>query len=193
MVLSAGSVGTPQILMLSGIGPKEELRDVGISSVVDLPDVGRNLQDQSILVLQWEANAETLSGFLNNPTEISAALAQYAENKTGFAAANEVVNTIGFLRLPHDSPLLENGDPAAGPHSPHFQFAFLVSSRTVHNLNFSTYGSFSFRIPSFQTIINLHLRRETGCLLRLLYNPQLQVFVLCSISYIASDSPQWDP
>ncbi|KAJ7263058.1 aryl-alcohol oxidase-like protein [Mycena rebaudengoi] len=125
VVLSAGSVGTPQILMLSGIGPKEELRDVGISSVVDLPDVGRNLQDQSILVLQWEANAETLSGFLNNPAEISAALAQYAENKTGFAAANEVVNTIGFLRLPHDSPLLENGDPAAGPHSPHFQFAFL--------------------------------------------------------------------
>ncbi|KAJ6526150.1 aryl-alcohol oxidase-like protein, partial [Mycena vulgaris] len=125
-ILSAGAVGTPQILMLSGVGPKDELEKLGIESVVDLPDVGRNLQDQTILGLQWEANAETLSGFFNDPAAYDAALARYAENKTGFAAANEVVNTLAFLRLPESSPLLLHGDPAAGPHSPHFQFAFLV-------------------------------------------------------------------
>ncbi|KAL0130229.1 hypothetical protein PUN28_002070 [Cardiocondyla obscurior] len=44
VILSAGSIATPQILMLSGIGPEKHLRDMGISKVVDLP-VGKNLQD----------------------------------------------------------------------------------------------------------------------------------------------------
>ncbi|KAJ7699532.1 aryl-alcohol-oxidase from pleurotus Eryingii [Mycena rosella] len=127
VILSAGSVGTPQILMLSGVGPKEELQKFGIKSVVDLPDVGRNLQDQAIVGLQWEAKAETLSGLLNDPAAFSAALAQYAINKTGIAAANSVVNSIAFLRLPDGSPLLKGGDPAAGPHAAHFEFAFLAS------------------------------------------------------------------
>jgi choline dehydrogenase-like flavoprotein len=112
--------------MLSGIGPKDELQKFNIPSVVDLPDVGGNLQDQAILTLQWEANAETLSPFLNDPAAFEAALAQYAENKTGTAAGNVLVNTIAFLRLHDDSPLLKDGDPAAGPNSAHFQFAFLV-------------------------------------------------------------------
>lgn len=44
VVLSAGSVGTPQILLLSGIGPKSALQSVGIASVKDIPDVGQKLQ-----------------------------------------------------------------------------------------------------------------------------------------------------
>ena len=45
IVLSAGAIGSPQILMLSGIGPAEELKALGIEPKVDLPGVGRNLQD----------------------------------------------------------------------------------------------------------------------------------------------------
>lgn len=44
IVLSAGSIGSPQILMLSGVGPKEHLQTFGIPVVSDLP-VGKNLQD----------------------------------------------------------------------------------------------------------------------------------------------------
>lgn len=44
VILSAGSVASPQLLMLSGIGPKQHLHEMGINSVVDLP-VGKNLQD----------------------------------------------------------------------------------------------------------------------------------------------------
>jgi choline dehydrogenase len=43
--LAAGAFASPQILMLSGIGPADELRRLGIEAVVDLPGVGRNLQD----------------------------------------------------------------------------------------------------------------------------------------------------
>ncbi len=45
VVVSAGPVGSPKLLMLSGIGPADELRQVGIEVAHDLPGVGRNLQD----------------------------------------------------------------------------------------------------------------------------------------------------
>lgn len=44
VILSAGSIASPQLLMLSGIGPKEHLKEMGIPIVTDLP-VGKNLQD----------------------------------------------------------------------------------------------------------------------------------------------------
>ena len=49
VILSAGAIGTPQLLMLSGIGPKEELEKYKIRQVVDLP-VGKNLQDHCMVV-----------------------------------------------------------------------------------------------------------------------------------------------
>jgi choline dehydrogenase len=45
VILCAGTVGSPQLLMLSGIGPAEHLRALGIPVVLDLPGVGGNLQD----------------------------------------------------------------------------------------------------------------------------------------------------
>lgn len=45
VILCAGAINTPQLLMLSGIGPGEELQGAGIPPVVDLPGVGRNLLD----------------------------------------------------------------------------------------------------------------------------------------------------
>ena len=45
VILSAGAIGSPHLLMLSGIGDKEQLSKVGIDCVVDLPGVGQNLQD----------------------------------------------------------------------------------------------------------------------------------------------------
>jgi choline dehydrogenase-like flavoprotein len=46
VILAGGAFNTPQLLMLSGIGPAEELRALGLTPLVDLPDVGRNLQDR---------------------------------------------------------------------------------------------------------------------------------------------------
>ena len=45
VILSTGSIGTPQILMLSGVGPSDELGTFGITVISDLPGVGSNLQD----------------------------------------------------------------------------------------------------------------------------------------------------
>jgi choline dehydrogenase len=49
VVLCAGAIHTPRLLLLSGIGPQEELAPLGIDTAVDLPGVGRNLQDHVLL------------------------------------------------------------------------------------------------------------------------------------------------
>jgi choline dehydrogenase-like flavoprotein len=45
VVLSAGAIGSPQLLLLSGVGPRNELAQVGVDCLLDLPDVGKHLKD----------------------------------------------------------------------------------------------------------------------------------------------------
>ena len=58
VVLAAGVVDSPKLLLLSGIGPADELRAHGISVVADVPGVGRNLQDHLELPIRWQGTSE---------------------------------------------------------------------------------------------------------------------------------------
>jgi len=54
VLLAAGAIGSPQLLMLSGVGPAQHLRDLGIGIVIDHPDVGQHLEDHVCVALMWE-------------------------------------------------------------------------------------------------------------------------------------------
>jgi choline dehydrogenase len=71
VILSAGAIGSPQLLMLSGVGPADQLRQFGIPVVCDLPGVGENLQDHPVTPVAYEckqpvslASAESLANLL---------------------------------------------------------------------------------------------------------------------------------
>ncbi|MFD0484178.1 GMC family oxidoreductase [Kineococcus sp. GCM10028916] len=57
VVLAAGAVRTPQILVLSGVGGREELDDLGVATVLDLPEVGQNLSDHPVVYTSWRARS----------------------------------------------------------------------------------------------------------------------------------------
>lgn len=58
VIVSGGAYNSPQLLMLSGIGPADHLREHGIDPVLDAPDVGRNLQDHIHVAVAHHADAE---------------------------------------------------------------------------------------------------------------------------------------
>lgn len=64
VVVSAGAYGTPQVLQLSGIGPVDHLRSVGIEPVVPSPRVGAGLSDHPLTFMNWEVGDE-LTGLLD--------------------------------------------------------------------------------------------------------------------------------
>lgn len=93
VILAGGAVNSPQLLLLSGIGPADELRGAGIEVTHDLPGVGKNLQDHLNISVVTRARGR---GALSTINPVSA-LWQYARAKQG-PLTNNVVEAGGFDR-----------------------------------------------------------------------------------------------
>jgi choline dehydrogenase len=59
VIVAGGAVNSPQLLMLSGIGPAEHLREVGVEVLVNLPEVGENLHDHPAAGVLWRTKGTT--------------------------------------------------------------------------------------------------------------------------------------
>ena len=84
VVLAAGSIGSTQILLLSGIGPADHLREHGIDVLLDRPGVGANLQDHLQLRLIYKVEGvSTLNERYHSPLGLPRMLAEYALFRRG--------------------------------------------------------------------------------------------------------------
>jgi len=93
VIVSAGAVGTPHLLMRSGIGPAHHLREAGVDVVLDSPGVGQNLSDHPVVPLIWRVRgAKSL-----HDSENSLRLVQWQALGRGPFTSN-VAETGGFLR-----------------------------------------------------------------------------------------------
>ncbi|MEV6279349.1 GMC family oxidoreductase N-terminal domain-containing protein [Nocardia sp. NPDC051832] len=70
VVLSGGAINSPQLLLLSGIGPAAHLREHGIEPVVDLPGVGENLHDHPVTPFLWYSKDTTDLADFSNPARL---------------------------------------------------------------------------------------------------------------------------
>ncbi|KAI0054405.1 aryl-alcohol-oxidase from pleurotus Eryingii, partial [Artomyces pyxidatus] len=125
IIVSAGAVNTPQLLLLSGIGPATHLKALGIDPIVDLPDVGQNLQDHPMVPNVFAVNSTSTWDNLSRNASLSTAdLAQWEANRTGLFASSPALE-MGWLRLPSNATIFQTeSDPSSGPHSPHYEFFF---------------------------------------------------------------------
>ena len=88
VILCGGSINSPQLLMLSGIGPEAALRQHGIALRSHLPGVGQNLQDHVDVMLQWHCTQPVTLARLANPLARLAAGAEWLLQRSGPAASN---------------------------------------------------------------------------------------------------------
>jgi choline dehydrogenase-like flavoprotein len=93
VLITAGVIGSPKLLMLSGIGPGDELRSLGIPTLLDLPGVGQNLQDHARVDLFYE---------LNGPHSLD-------RQKTRMRAGMLALEYLLYKRGPCASNLLDGG------------------------------------------------------------------------------------
>jgi choline dehydrogenase len=160
VVLAAGTVGTPQLLMLSGIGPADHLEDLGIEVVADLPGVGANLHDHPMCGVVYESARPVPPG-ANNHGEVQGLLS------TGRGGHGPDVQ-IMFV----DVPL--RGDSLPGPDIGH-GYAIMVSlmspfSRGSLRLASVTPGAHPVIDPAYHTdqrdldivVAGLGIAREIG-------------------------------
>ena len=84
VILCGGAINSPQLLLCSGIGPADHLRQFDIPVVVDLPGVGQNLQDHALTVMRYLTTTPTQI----KDAALTAASQEYTQFKTGLLAVN---------------------------------------------------------------------------------------------------------
>ncbi|CAG7932686.1 unnamed protein product [Penicillium olsonii] len=83
-VLCAGAVDTPRLMMLSGLGPREQLSTLGIPVVKDLPGVGENLLDHPESIIMWELNQPVPQNQTTMDSDAGIFLRRELPNAAGF-------------------------------------------------------------------------------------------------------------
>lgn len=100
IIISAGAFQSPQLLMVSGIGPKDTLQEHGIEVLQDSPGVGQNMRDHVLFGSSYRVNVDTGSSF-GNPAKRAEYEQQYARGNGPLT--NPGIDILGWERLPRNN------------------------------------------------------------------------------------------
>lgn len=115
VIVASGAIGSPKLMLLSGLGPADELREVGVPVVADLPGVGRNLHDHFGVDIVYELSGPFSLDKYDKPHWMLWAGLEYALFRKGPVASNIVEGGAFWY-----------GDRDA--ETPDLQFHFLVGA-----------------------------------------------------------------
>jgi len=125
IILCGGTINSPQLLLLSGIGPRAELARHGIECLHDLPGVGQNLQDHlDAAVLTRDNSRQAVGVGAGTLPKLAQAFFQYKKSGSGMLASN-AGEAGGFARLSSEST------------RPEVQFHFLPTALRDHGRKLS--------------------------------------------------------
>jgi choline dehydrogenase len=101
VIISGGAIHSPQLLMVSGIGPVKTLQNLSIPLLLDLPGVGQNLWDHILFIVTHRVNLQQ-GGAIQNPLNFVRAATEYATNRTGILT-NTGFDFVAWEKLPASS------------------------------------------------------------------------------------------
>lgn len=99
VILSAGAFQSPQLLMVSGIGPRAELAKFQIPVIAARPGVGQGMQDHVFFGPTWRVKVETLTRVANDPLYVVSEFAKYTTKRRG-VLTNPVCDFLGWEKIP---------------------------------------------------------------------------------------------
>jgi choline dehydrogenase len=137
VILSGGTINSPQLLLLSGIGPADRLRALGIDVKADLPGVGENLHDHTMTPIVWATQDSTDLLEMASPENLS-----LWQSQRGGPFASNGAEAGGFFS--------SNGDAV-----PNIQF---IGGPT----SFVDHGRFSPPLPNFTMLVAATHPRSRG-------------------------------
>ncbi|XP_067000948.2 glucose dehydrogenase [FAD, quinone] [Anabrus simplex] len=110
VIISGGSINSPQILMLSGIGPKDHLKEVGVHPIIkDLP-VGKNLQDHVTFMAVVHSILKSNPNIFSASDKILDEIYRYLIDRKGLLSTTGITNLNGFLNTKKAPEELETSD-----------------------------------------------------------------------------------
>ena len=137
VILAGGAINSPQLLMLSGIGPADSLQGLNIPVVSDLPGVGQNLQDHLEYYMQYECKKPITLHSVSNPLKKISTGLQWFLTRKGLAASSHL-EAGAFI------------SSRADVEHPDIQYHFLPSIVSNHGRNFGDCHAFQVHVGTLR-------------------------------------------
>ncbi|XP_059622255.1 glucose dehydrogenase [FAD, quinone]-like [Phlebotomus argentipes] len=161
IVISGGAINTPQMLMLSGIGPKNHLKEHNIPLVKDLP-VGQNLQDHVIVPLFFQFHKS--SAVARTPEAAGEVLYKYLMHRTGPLGSIGTSDSMGFVNTKNDSVF------------PDIQYHHFSFNKKAPELVYA-FGAFGYDHTIARTVKDFSQEGDVGAVLITLLNQKSKGFI----------------
>ncbi|KAL8813516.1 MAG: hypothetical protein Q9223_000938 [Gallowayella weberi] len=170
IVMCAGSVQSPQILEMSGIGNSKILKEAGIEVKVDNPAVGENLQDHIMTCMTYEIDSsiETLESLRSDPVAANAADFEYKISRTGIRTS--LPSSVAYLPFSHylgRDHLSELGDRMPSPTSKREE---ILTGRFTHDQNLGQI-EFNFDLSNYSPVFQSEPGKKYATMLQMLQYP----------------------
>ena len=166
IILSAGSIGSPHILQVSGVGCRKKLKNSGIQVIHDLPGVGENLQDHLEFNFQYRCKQPiTLNGQINLLKKLKIGI-EWIITKKGLGASNHF-EACGFIRS------------KAGVKWPDIQYHFLPGAITYD-------GTVAFSGHGFQVHVGHNKPTSRGSITAI--SSDIKVHPKIQFNYLSTES-----
>ncbi|EJF64278.1 GMC oxidoreductase [Dichomitus squalens LYAD-421 SS1] len=136
VILASGTIGSPQVLQLSGVGPSDVLKAAGVNVLLDLPGVGQHLQDHISTEVTWNANIDTAGSLHANDADGNTAVfMSFINSATAYV---NITNLLGDFASQFQQEIAANYSSSLANLCPSTDATVQKGYELIHNTTLNT-------------------------------------------------------